>query len=285
MQVDLNYEDDGHDTHSFTSLELAETKNLVTFQHNDSGNPHNWSHRYRAFVSFIGILATLNSVLGSSLPSGYGNVIGEHFGVSGASLVLPISLWLCGYIVGPLVFGPLSERYGRQIVMWSTAAGFTIFNIAINFSPNFVSFVIFRLIMGIFGSSAISVTGGIFADLYDEPIPRGRALAVFMTATGYGAILAPVATGYLGTYGWRWPTWFQLIFCCASWIPLVFLPETYAPTILLRRAKKIRKDAPGSNVMAPIELEKSGIRELVVVVLARPMRMLFTEWIVLFSCF
>lgn len=109
-------------------------------------------------------------------------------------------------------------------------------------------------------------------------------MSVFMCATGYGAILAPVATGFLGTYSWRWPTWFQLIFCGVSWIPLVFLPETYAPTILLRRAKKIRKDAPGSNVLAPIELEKSGFRELVVVILARPMRMLFTEWIVLFAC-
>jgi len=98
MQVDLQYED--NDTHSFTSLELAETKNLVTFQHEDSGNPHNWSHKYRAFIVFIGILTTLNSVLGSSLPSGYGDVIGEHFGVTGAALVLPISLWLCGYVFG-----------------------------------------------------------------------------------------------------------------------------------------------------------------------------------------
>lgn len=76
MQVDLEYAD--NDAHSFTSLELAETKNLVTFQPNDRGNPHNWSHRYRAFVVFIGILCTLNSVLGSSLPSGYENVCKEE---------------------------------------------------------------------------------------------------------------------------------------------------------------------------------------------------------------
>lgn len=168
--------------------------------------------------------------------------------------------------------------------MLGTFTGFTIFNIAINFSPNWASYVVFRLLMGICGSSPISVGGGVLADLYNNPVHRGRAMAFFMIATGYGAIIAPLATGYLGTYSWRWPTWFELIFTGVSWIGLIFLPETYAPVILLRRAKKIRKSQPGINVMAPIELEKQGFRELVVVVLTRPLRMLFTEWIVLFVC-
>jgi len=78
-----------------------------------------------------------------------------------------------GYVIGPLLFGPLSERYGRQVVMFSTFGGFTIFNIAINFSPNFASYVVFRLLMGIAGSSPISVAGGIVADLYSDPVHRG----------------------------------------------------------------------------------------------------------------
>jgi len=36
MQVEVEYEDNQHDTRSMTSLELAETKNLVTFQPGDS---------------------------------------------------------------------------------------------------------------------------------------------------------------------------------------------------------------------------------------------------------
>jgi MFS family permease len=285
MQAELEYEDNQDDLQTFNTLDLAETKNIVRFQHQDTGNPHNWSHKRRAFITFVTIVTVLNSVLGSSLPSGYANVLGEHFGVtSQLQLVLPISVWLMGYVGGPLVFSPLSERYGRQVVMFSTFAGFTIFNVAINFSPNWASFVVFRLLMGICGSSPISVGGGIFADMYNNPVHRGRAMAFLMIATGYGAIIAPLATGYLGTYGWRWPTWFQLCFTGTSWFGLVFLPETYAPVILLRRAKKIRKAQPGINVMAPIELEKSGFRELMVVVLSRPLRMLFTEWIVLFVC-
>lgn len=83
-----------------------------------------------------------------------------------------------------LTTGPLSERYGRQIVMFSTFAVFTIFNIAIIFSPNYAAFCIFRLIQGICGSSPISVGGGIFADLYSNPVHRGRAMALLLLSTG-----------------------------------------------------------------------------------------------------
>lgn len=97
-------------------------------------------------------------------------------------------------------------------------------------------------------------------------------------------MIAPIASGYLGPYGWRWPTIFQAIFAGVSCIPLVFLPETYAPFILLRRARKIRKENPGSKATAALELEKSDMRSIVTVVLARPLKMLFTEWLVGLSC-
>jgi len=63
--------------------------------------------------------------------------------------------------------------------MFTTFAGFSIFNIAINFSPNFASYVIFRLLMGIAGSSPISVGGGVVADLYNNPQQRGVRAAHF----------------------------------------------------------------------------------------------------------
>jgi MFS family permease len=47
-------------------------------------------------------------------------------------------------------------------------------------APNLASLLIFRLIAGINASSPISVTGGIYADIYDDPVSRGRALAIFM---------------------------------------------------------------------------------------------------------
>lgn len=69
-----------------------------------------------------------------------------------------------------------------------------------------------------------------------------------------------------------------------SIIPLMFLPETYGPVILKEYAQQMRKATGDPNIFAPIELEKKGAKQMVTVTLMRPIRMLFFEAIVLFSC-
>jgi predicted MFS family arabinose efflux permease len=56
----------------------------------------------------------------------------------------------------------------------------TIFSIASALAPNFAALVVFRLFVGIGGSCAISVVGGICADICHDPIKRGRSMAIFM---------------------------------------------------------------------------------------------------------
>ena len=124
----------------------------------------------------------MNSTLGSSLPSGAISFIASEFRVTNEQqLVLPISLFLVGYVTGPVCFGPLSETYGRRIVIvWSFMA-FTIFTMACAVAPNWPAFLIFRLFSGFMASSAIAVVGGLYADVFGNPVTRGRAMAVFMT--------------------------------------------------------------------------------------------------------
>ena len=62
------------------------------------------------------------------------------------------------------------------------------------------------------------------------------------------------------------------------------LTETYAPIILTERARALRKLDPNAQVYAPTELESRSIKEILAVVLARPLHLLFTEPIVFFVC-
>ncbi|KAL8918451.1 MAG: hypothetical protein Q9208_007357 [Pyrenodesmia sp. 3 TL-2023] len=62
------------------------------------------------------------------------------------------------------------------------------------------------------------------------------------------------------------------------------MPETYGPTILKRRAQKMRKETGNPNIFAPIELEKKGARQMITITLTRPVRMILFEAIVLFTC-
>ena len=65
---------------------------------------------------------------------------------------------------------------------------------------------------------------------------------------------------------------------------LVFLPETYGPTILKARAKRMREKTGNTKIFAPIELEKKGAKQMLTVTLVRPLHMIVSEAIVLFTC-
>jgi MFS family permease len=95
-------------------------------------------------------------------------------------LILPTSIYLVGYVCGPMIWGPLSESYGRKGTMIYSFAMFTIFSIATAVAPTFAALIIFRLLVGIGGSCAISVVGGICADIYHDSRSRGRSMAIFM---------------------------------------------------------------------------------------------------------
>ena len=83
---------------------------------------------------------------------------------------------------------------------------------------------------------------------------------------------------------WRWTFWVGLIVAGVSLVVLVFLPETYGPTILKHRAQRLRKETGNLNIFAAIELEKKGAKQMVTVTLMRPLHMIFFEAIVLFTC-
>ena len=157
---------------------------LVSFSQDDPDNPVNWSAARKIYILFAGIISVINSTLGSSLPSGAIEYLASYFHVTNEQqLVLPISLFLVGYVIGPVIFGPLSETYGRKLVMVESFVVFTIFTMACALAPNWPAFLVFRLICGLMASSAITVVGGLYADVFAEPIIRGRAMAAFMAVS------------------------------------------------------------------------------------------------------
>jgi multidrug resistance protein len=234
---------------------------------------------------FVIIVTVFNSTMGSSLASNIGPYIANLWGIKHQSpLILPTSLYLVGYVLGPLLWGPISEELGRKNVMIFAFVIYTIFTLASALSPNFAALVVFRLISGIGAASAITICGGCCADLYREPQARGRAMAIFMAATTFGPTAGPVISGYISPIDWRWSFWVGLIFAGATFVPLCLIPETYAPTILTRRAKKLRKEKQRDNIKAPAEMKKSGISHILTVVLTRPIRMFLQEPLVFFTC-
>lgn len=135
----------------------------------------------KCYIIIAGILIVTTSTMGSALPSNAIPYITAAFDMTDSIQdVLPISIFLAGYVVGPIFFGPLSETYGRKIVLVIPYFLFTLITMACALAPSWPALVVFRFFGGVFSSSPLSVVPGCYADIFDDPVTRGRAMALFM---------------------------------------------------------------------------------------------------------
>jgi MFS family permease len=97
-----------------------------------------------------------------------------------------------------------------------------------------------------------------------------------------GGSVGPLIGGYLSdAKGWRWLYWIQLIFAGVAWFLVTFtVPETYAPTILSRRARKLRESTGIDSHVSEQDLDTRTLGERLRVFLIRPFQLLFGELIV-----
>jgi MFS family permease len=91
-----------------------------------------------------------------------------------------VSVYIIGFIFGPLVVAPLSELYGRAIILHTTNILFFIFNIACAVSTSLSMFIVFRLLVGLVACTPLTLGGGFIADLMAAE-RRARALSIWTT--------------------------------------------------------------------------------------------------------
>ncbi|KAJ5940996.1 MFS multidrug transporter [Penicillium verrucosum] len=266
-------------------VELSQDELLVEFQENSPKSPPNWAFKKKFYNAVVGLFIVLNSGISSALPSNAVPAIMQDFHESGdQQKVLPTAVFLIGYVVGPLLFSPLSETIGRKpVLIWS----FTVFVLATlgcAFAPNWSSLLVFRTICGFMGAAPQTVVGGIYADLFFDLRSRGRAMAMYMSACSFGPILGPIISGCSVKYGWRWTFRIDLILTGITWLALLFTSETFGPALLKRQAVKLRKDSGSNRYFSRQELNLDS-RFTPMEIITRPITMLFFEPIITSTSF
>jgi multidrug resistance protein len=139
----------------------------------------------------------------------------------------------------PLLAGPLSEIYGRSIVLHITNIWFLLFNIACGFVKTGNGLIICRLLAG-FGAGAIySLGSGVMGDIW-PPERRGRTLAIYMLIPLLGAAVGPIVGGFVEEHTtWRWIFWSTSIAQAVTVsICLVWFKETHLPTLRRRQQQQ-----------------------------------------------
>ncbi|KAM5357761.1 hypothetical protein ACJZ2D_015928 [Fusarium nematophilum] len=208
-----------------TSLQPPELEDM-------SWNPTKLSRSRKMLVLVTGIICTFNSSLGTSMPSGAFEAIANRFTVSDpVHLGLLNSLNMAGFVLGPLLFGPLSEYIGRKPVLIVSFLGYIVFMLACSASPTFAVLLVFRLLCGINAAAPTTVIAGLYADILDDPSQRGTAIAVFLTTNTLGSLFGPVVSGFASRASWRWPFWVAAMMAAPGIPLLLMLPETFAPIL------------------------------------------------------
>jgi multidrug resistance protein len=207
----------------------------------------------------------------------------SEFDVSTEVVTAGLALFVLGFAVGPLLWAPLSELFGRKALFAITFGAFTAFNAGSAGSQDIQTLLITRFFAGSFGSSPLSNAGGLIADMFPAS-QRGLALCLWAAAPFLGPSLGPIIGGFLAmTRGWRWMEGFLAILSGSIWIGCTLVvPETYAPVILRRRAYKLSA-ATGRIYQSQQDIKQGNISSSRVfgTALSRPWILLVCEPIVL----
>jgi len=269
--------------HKYKGSGTEDDPYVVEFIPNDPRNPMEFSNFKKWAIVGTVAFATLAVAFVSSAYSGSVAQIIQEFKISQEVATLGVSLFVLGFAVGPLLWAPLSELYGRQILFCGTYAMLTIFNAGAAGSTNAATLLVLRFLAGTFGSSPLTNAGGVIADMMDAS-QRGIGMSIFAAAPFMGPVLGPIVGGFVGeTVGWRWVEGVMAIFTGVLWIVgSCFIPETYSPVILKRRAAKLAKES-GKEYISVFEKRqgKTTPKDAFKKNLSRPWILLFREPIVL----
>ncbi|KAB8069766.1 MFS general substrate transporter [Aspergillus leporis] len=250
----------------------------------DSVSPSDFSSARKLYIVVAGIYFVFNSSLGSSLPSGAHDAIADYFQIAKDDLkmVLPTSLYMAGFAIGPLMFGPLSERFGRRPILVATFAIYNIFTMACALAPTFPALLVFRFLCGLGGSAPNAVLGGLFSDIYNDPHQRGMVMSIFMFATTFPPLLGPIISGFVSAVSWRWTFWAGFIIGGVGFPLVLAIPETYMPVLLRAHEQALSKYYIDSEATKSCLSERRSA-DSTVRILCRPFSMIAQEPIV-FCC-
>ncbi|KAI8146108.1 major facilitator superfamily domain-containing protein [Fennellomyces sp. T-0311] len=240
-----------------------------TWEPGDPANPLNWSKLYRWIYTLLVSSLVIAVAFGSSVISNDHGAVMNEFHVSSTVTALQVSLMVCGFGVGPILWSPLSETIGRKPVYLIAIGAYVIFNIPCALAKNIGTLLVCRFICGFFASVVLTLAGGSISDLFPSE-ERGAAIAYFAAAPYAGPVLGPIVGGWIsvGTHSWRWIYWVNMMFSGAMWVVMCCLPETYAPVLLRRRQGGTLSEAFKKNFDVQTTL-------------VRPFTMLITEPILL----
>lgn len=242
--------------------------------------PFNWSTRKKIINSIPILLLPMAVQVGSAITSPSIATMSKVFGVGHTVSVLSTSLYIFGFAGGPVVWGPLSEVYGRKPVFFASSFGFLCFSFATATAKDIQTLMICRFFCGFIGAAGAVATPSSLSDMFLKTA-RGKSMTAFGFVLFGAPFLAPIWGGFTmknSSLSWRWPLYFTGFWSCVSFVALVFFyHETHHPTILVCKAEELRRRTGNRAIFAAHEEVSLRFYEIGRYNILRPLIMLITE--------
>ncbi|OSS45792.1 hypothetical protein B5807_09675 [Epicoccum nigrum] len=253
----------------------------------DPSNPRNFPHRRKLFILFLVSAITFLSPLASSIfAPGIPFVNADFHNTSQLLGSFAVSVYVLGFAVGPLFLSPLSEIYGRCVILNISNVFFCAFTLGCALAPNLGGLIAMRFCAGVGGSACLTIGTGVIADLFVAS-QRGKAVAMYSMGILFGPILGPICGGFIAQRaGWRWDMWVVLIVAVLLTAGLfIWNTETNHSVILSRKTARLRTELQRPELQNVMNKGKPAAALMPKAILlngiTRPLKMLVSQPIVL----
>jgi MFS transporter, DHA1 family, multidrug resistance protein len=153
--------------------------------------------------------------------------IGQALQASTAQAQFTISSYLFGFAAGQIVYGPISDRFGRRPVILAALVLYGIGSVFCAATQSIETLIALRFVQALGGAGAIVLARAVVRDIYSG-VRAGRELSLMGSITAFAPIVAPAIGGVLQTaFGWRASFVLLVIFALfAATAAARLLPET-----------------------------------------------------------
>jgi DHA1 family bicyclomycin/chloramphenicol resistance-like MFS transporter len=151
----------------------------------------------------------------------------NDFQTDAAAVQLTLAAFFVGIALGQLVYGPISDRFGRRRPMLFGLTGFVFASVGCAYASSIETLIVLRFVQAMTGCAGMVITRAIVRDLF-PPQEMARVLSLLVLVMGVAPVLAPSLGGLvLQWYDWRLLFWLLAFFAFACVLAVWrILPES-----------------------------------------------------------
>jgi len=155
----------------------------------------------------------------------------QGFGASMVQAQLTLTALLLAFGTSQLVWGPLSDQWGRRPVLLGGIVAYTVAAVAATLAPNIEALIALRTLQGIAMGACVMAARAVIRDLY-EPVQGAKVMSQALSGLGLIACACVPVGGFLTDHwGWRWALTSLIVFAAVTGV-LIYL--TFEESLLQR---------------------------------------------------